>query len=390
MSARANAIFLSKFEMDSNESVDDEARPFGIPQVRSASFDEIQLEAAAQRQGGRQPPRAPGAPAPSLLKVPQLDGRRSRSFDSAGSDDSATHLEVPRRFPRRRSSGGKTPPPCVHCYYLDLWRRQRAQGGPLVPPDPVSGTDTTSSGEEDDEDDGFSPPPPSPSPNITVTFSPTFRDFPSPLFEGRPPLCSPTSPGLPVFPPSPTIELPPDEHPPAARRRSISRQEAFFVEPTGSSLENVSGAEGVGSGEVPAEVEVPGVPGLLVRDIYLMVPDLKRDRAASVDSCFSKVPSGGKTEELQAAEGGLLAVPSSGLRSRSVDIVLPTSEQARYKALALAAPAPTPTTPLPPSAIGAHVIRGYAKLRMLYFYISTCASFKCVFIDINSLVPPSI
>ncbi|XP_030766712.1 eye-specific diacylglycerol kinase-like, partial [Sitophilus oryzae] len=69
------------------------------------------------------------------------------------------------------------------------------------------------------------------------------------------------------------------------------------------------------------------------------VPDLKRDRAASVDSCFSKV-SEKKTEELQHS-GVSLEVPvgpNVALRSRSVDIVLPTDEQARYKALAMAAP----------------------------------------------------
>lgn len=78
-----------------------------------------------------------------------------------------------------------------------------------------------------------------------------------------------------------------------------------------------------------------------VRDIFLTVPDLKRDRAASVDSCFTKVHSSGKTEEVQPPpDGGLtLTVPTgSAVRSRSVDIVLPTNEQARYKALALAGP----------------------------------------------------
>lgn len=75
------------------------------------------------------------------------------------------------------------------------------------------------------------------------------------------------------------------------------------------------------------------------------VPDLKRDRAASVDSCFSKV-SQGKTEELQHS-GVSLEVPvgpNVALRSRSVDIVLPTDEQARYKALAMAAPPPGTST----------------------------------------------
>ena len=71
------------------------------------------------------------------------------------------------------------------------------------------------------------------------------------------------------------------------------------------------------------------------------MPDLKRDRAASVDSCFTKVSSSAKTEEVQPPEGelNLLSVPNSGaVRSRSVDIVLPTEQQARYKALALAGP----------------------------------------------------
>lgn len=79
-------------------------------------------------------------------------------------------------------------------------------------------------------------------------------------------------------------------------------------------------------------------------DIYLAVPELKRDRAASVDSSFSKVGgSGGRAEELCGGGSELLSVPGgSGLRSRSVDIVLPTAEHARYKALALTSP-PSPS-----------------------------------------------
>lgn len=146
------------------------------------------------------------------------------------------------------------------------------------------------------------------------------------------------------YPSSPTIEFPPgmdESFPNRARRRSISRQEAIFVEPTGNSLENVSNASE--SEAKSEEVETDQKPFVkledpFVRDIFLTVPDLKRDRAASVDSCFSKVPSA-KTEELEAPDGdlNLLTVPSSGAtRSRSVDIVLPTAQQARYKALALA------------------------------------------------------
>lgn len=146
------------------------------------------------------------------------------------------------------------------------------------------------------------------------------------------------------------------------RRRSISRQEAIFVEPTGNSLENVSHeevdtttkssvdtADSLDEASIMATCGSPTVggaagnaaaghhAGFVVRDIYLTVPDLKRDRAASVDSCFSKLSSGNKTEELQPAEDGcFLTVPNiNATRSRSVDIVLPTDEQARYKALAM-------------------------------------------------------
>lgn len=105
------------------------------------------------------------------------------------------------------------------------------------------------------------------------------------------------------------------------------------MEPTGSSLENVRASE---------EEAANAAKDCLVYDIYLAVPELKRDRAASVDSCFSKV-SGGRAEELNGT-GNSLTVPGSGLRSRSVDIVLPTAEQSRYKALALTSQAQQVTT----------------------------------------------
>lgn len=306
----------------------------------------------------------------ALLQVPQCHpGQRSRSFDSAGSDDSnaASFLEVPKRFQRRRSSNTKTPPPCIHCLYLEEYERAvGAEKRFFIDHNEVkslSYSDISSS--DDDRDDERSKdgegstdsikfgnlliPPASPC-NIKFTLSPTNGDyptFPSPSAIGSPP-------ASPCFPPSPTIELALFDEPPPlrARRRSISRQEAVFVEPTGNSLENVADAAGLsGSESTPKEDETDNkseerktaesklAPAAdIVQDIYLAVPDLKRDRAASVDSCFSKVPSG-KTEELQPPDGGLtLTVPSNAIRSRSVDIVLPTNEQARYKALALAGP----------------------------------------------------
>ncbi|OXU26343.1 hypothetical protein TSAR_003470 [Trichomalopsis sarcophagae] len=63
------------------------------------------------------------------------------------------------------------------------------------------------------------------------------------------------------------------------------------------------------------------------RDIFLTVPELKRDRAASVDSCFNNNKNG-KIETCYS-----LQVPQQSARSKSVDIVLPTDVQTRYTAL---------------------------------------------------------
>ncbi|XP_065072837.1 eye-specific diacylglycerol kinase isoform X2 [Ochlerotatus camptorhynchus] len=429
-------------------------------QVRSASFDEIQLEAQranqflkVQQTSSTDDPASGG----SLLQVPQVTGR-SRSFDLAGGSEesqaavAAAFLDVPKRFQRRKSSS-KTPPPCIHCLYLEEYRKltgvDQRQYYDNTEYQTLSYSSSSSSSEEEETDDeeeedenddededdrdyGFQYdvkcitllPPPIASPcGIIFTLSPTNGDDPDgfkgvlapdgpvlpppPMFGNDYPLLPllpigspPITPLGPIFPPSPTIEVPPcypavDEPsgsgPTRTRRRSISRQEAIFVEPTGNSLENVSCTEHqqqqhqdivniiVPSGDdgysndssggriddhneqppdynndnqlqqsVVVALAPPPPPTStaaadFVRDIYLQVPDLKRDRAASVDSCFTKV-TGAKTEELKPPEGELtlLAVPGSGaIRSRSVDIVLPTEEQARYKALALAGSAAT-------------------------------------------------
>ncbi|KAF7992016.1 hypothetical protein HCN44_010836 [Aphidius gifuensis] len=66
---------------------------------------------------------------------------------------------------------------------------------------------------------------------------------------------------------------------------------------------------------------------LVVGDIFLTVPELKRDRAASVDSCFNN----NKNNKSDCSNS--LAVPQQNTRSKSVDIVLPTDQQTRYTAL---------------------------------------------------------
>lgn len=66
---------------------------------------------------------------------------------------------------------------------------------------------------------------------------------------------------------------------------------------------------------------------LVVREIFLTVPELKRDRAASVDSCFNNNKNN-NSEDCHS-----LDVPQQNIRSKSVDIVLPTEVQTRYTAL---------------------------------------------------------
>lgn len=290
----------------------------------------------------------------SLLQVPQnhSTSQRSHSFDSAatGNDEASnSFLDVPRRFQRRRSSS-KTPPLCIHCQYLEEYKKRTGVTERVFfDQQEVKSyeSDTTTSSDEDDEDDDYGSsneklyanqnslmPPLSPHHGIVFMLSPTGNEPPGTFSTILP---EPGSPP-PLYPLSPMIELPPgcEELPNRQRRRSISRQEAVFVEPTGNSLENVSASEKKTICDDPLE-KVQSDPAVdNVSDIYLAVPDLKRDRAASVDSCFSKV-SQAKTEELQPPEDGLtLMVPSTGaIRSRSVDIVLPTAQQARYKALAL-------------------------------------------------------
>lgn len=249
-------------------------------------------------------------------------------IEASRSNNITCFWQVPRLWSRRRSSKG-TPPPCVHCRHMETWlaRRSEERTTPDRPP-------ASSSAEDDDDEDDESE---SDTPRILLAPTPPPRALLPPPTQSPPP-----SPGAPSFELVPPIDEPPV---PPQRRRSISRQEAFFVEPTGSSLENVTASE-QGANNAPRDS--------LVHDIYLAVPELKRDRAASVDSCFSKVPGGARAEEL--SEGGeYLTVPGTGLRSRSVDIVLPTAEQSRYKALALTAsqaqPQATYQAPEEPQAI---------------------------------------
>lgn len=286
----------------------------------------------------------------ALLQVPQFQfgAQRSRSVESGSIDSSiASYLEVPKRFQRRRSSNIKSPVPCVHCLCVEEYEREKADCNEEIQlsDTSISDDDDTDESENIEKTDKQHLTIPLISPNCGIKFSISTTD-PFPLQSAHnvqdPSSTTDSKSDLPT--PTIDIELP---APPSTRtrRRSISRQEAIFIEPTGSSLENLDSVKS------PTEVErritknrdrlsTSGDSSDYVQDYYLTVPetDLRRDRAASVDSSFSKLSSNGKTEELQPEIDGFLSVPTNAVRSRSVDIVLPTNEQARYKALALAGP----------------------------------------------------
>ncbi|XP_029665338.1 eye-specific diacylglycerol kinase [Formica exsecta] len=317
-------------------------------QIRSASFDEIQLQAkgrddrtnssssstcsSARSQDSTRVRRGS-----STLKVPQLQtGQRSKSFDaySGSSGSFAGHqlllggIERPET-PIIQVSG------CYHCAcveeYRNLWlaedfSKDEAEAEGLQEAD--SGNSDLSENESDHEDESNSKR--EGSPEIRVILTPD--DVPSE------PRCV-----------SPIVEIVPEldseikvlefsEH--RQRRRSLaspklSRQEAlttFPLEPPAVPLETTIrptvAADDDDDDDDDDENDVePSKSKLVVRDIFLTVPELKRDRAASVDSCFNNNKNGG------VSDADLLAVPQQSIRSKSVDIVLPTDVRTRYTAL---------------------------------------------------------
>ncbi|CAH0558912.1 unnamed protein product [Brassicogethes aeneus] len=340
-----------------------------VPQpIRSASFDDNQLEARRNKELV-----GPSAEAEVFLRVPPPTptagfSSRSQSIDISMPDDSSSSSEAPsRRFLRRISSSCKSQY-CWHCKADKEHQR-------LHPPEPELELEDipdeflyyrdSSESESDDEEyfkmfktptvflsQEITEPAPSisiydpPPISITTTIevhSPTnvsvsssnFLSVPSTSTDPRflPPQNeqSSSSHDNPLNLPSFSVtgeDIPNTSHYSRARRKSIIRQESFFVDPNTGSVESDCASEGAVSDNED------------VRDYFLKVPDLRRDRARSVDSSFSQ-PNKAKTEELTHS-GLFLEVPTTSTnassRSRSIDIVLPTHEKERYKALLLTVP----------------------------------------------------
>ncbi|XP_043684797.1 eye-specific diacylglycerol kinase [Vespula pensylvanica] len=397
-------------------------------QVRSASFDEIQLEAQRQDDatgggggggtGGSsyygEASRSPrttsssssscsparsqdsvgrGGRRSSTLRVPQFQtGQRSKSFDvyerNVGLPPSQSSLGAIRKFvetPTIQVSG------CYHCACVEEYKSLFLSKDDDETTTTTTTTTASSSRDDEDEDkeasgteedrdvndfdnadedeeeenasdneldykfeskrDG--------SPEIRVTFTAftekTSDESPSPSPSSNV-IITETNDDSDIVTSnligttSVTSEVKVELYPERQRRRSIaypklSRQEALTSYPPDlpSSLsgsrededkddDGAVGVTGVNDNEEPDrnKDEIDSKSDnckLVVRDIFLTVPELKRDRAASVDSCFNNNKND-KSEDSHS-----LDVPQQSIRSKSVDIVLPTEVQTRYTAL---------------------------------------------------------
>lgn len=301
-------------------------------QIRSASFDEIQLQ--AKRQDDRTTSSSSSTCSParshesmrvrrgsSTLKVPQLTGQRSKSFDAySASSGSSQQSLLPAGGIERPENPTIQVSGCYHCAcveeYRNLWlaediSREEADAGEVRENDSTDVSENESDREDETKREG--------SPEIRVTLTSDYDPDESQCVPAEVTKDTSAEPDSEV-----KSEFP-------ERQRRLSRQEALTTFPLEHlpalvSAATASEADDDDDDEENETVE-PCRSNFVVRDIFLTVPELKRDRAASVDSCFNNNKNGG------VADADSLAVPQQSIRSKSVDIVLPTDARTRYTAL---------------------------------------------------------
>ncbi|KAB7499450.1 Eye-specific diacylglycerol kinase [Armadillidium nasatum] len=342
------------------------------PQVRSASFDEMQL-----KPGGPETPAASSLPAERqsfLLKVPYLGPKRSKSFDSGCGD---VEDPYPTSSRRRPLSVEKTANYCVHCAYLEeIERKVNETSDESQPPSGISFTFHSFSSsskeaeeeEEWEEDDSSNDELHEVICGIKVTLSPNSPSSASPTYEeptiiAAPPVSPSRRPSTAKLERQPAISCPPIAGESSSQENSFDTSDGGYSH-NGSQLYLGSSSEYgdvelpnvvVAGGSEPSTSRRPSIGALrttrsaeeyksnslqaqgdakkmsvTTKDIYLEVPS-RRDRAASLDLAFSyKTP-----DEMQNASTGLTRSislePPSSLRSKSIDIELPTTESHKYK-----------------------------------------------------------
>lgn len=326
-------------------------------QVRSASFDEIQLQ--SQRHDDSRPMSSSPSPSrirysstrvrrrSSTLKVPQMQtGQRSKSFDAYSASSGSSSGGYDRsETPLIQVSG------CYHCVCVEEYRRlieiaarQEAEAEALRELENNDHSENESEREDEPRREG--------SPEIRVTLTTSDDELESDDLQANDAQrCTPPA-GVDseASEAEMRMELP-------ERQRRLSRQEALTSFPlelpvvVGAKDEEEVATTSVVKTSISVETEdddddeknadlengAHDKSKFVVRDIFLTVPELKRDRAASVDSCFNNNKNGSGI-----ADADSLAVPQQSTRSKSVDIVLPTDARTRYTAL-LPGKEPRPT-----------------------------------------------
>jgi len=312
-------------------------------QIRSASFDEMQLgkrqdDGGGSSSGGGRDTRTNSSSSSACsstrlqerrrsatLKVPQMyTSQRSKSFDAySGSSGSSSGQQLLSSSFERPETPIIQVSGCYHCAcveeYRTLWLGEDISREEVDEAD--SGTDL-SENESDHEDESRREG--SPEITVTLTSDDDMQNESSCVMSPTAEVASELNAEIKV------------EFPERQRRRSLSRQEALTTFPLElpailaiketetikTSLETMDDDDDDEENDVE-----PSKSKFIVRDIFLTVPELKRDRAASVDSCFNNNKNG------SIADAELLAVPQQNIRSKSVDIVLPTDTRTRYTAL---------------------------------------------------------
>lgn len=340
------------------------------PTVRSASFDEMQL-----KPGRRESSSSSSSPAERqsfLLRVPYLGPKRSKSFDSGCGDVDDTDSSS-RKKSSRPSSLDKTSQQCVHCSHLEELARRFGVEARRIPQDLslelASSLDSSrEEAEYEDEDwdeDSSSDELHEVICGIKVTLSPNSPSSASPTQEET---------ALPVTPraktASPKLERQPAVFCMNTSTELSSQENSFDLSDGGYShhgsylylgssseygdLEQNAPAEQSTSGEqaasgdqaasaepAAAPVEQPADSGEQlpeerkkgVTDVFLEVPP-RRDRAASLDfSSFAGFPPPSQLSRTcpAALTRSVSLEPPKALRSKSIDIELPTEEDGDYK-----------------------------------------------------------
>ncbi|KAA0196179.1 hypothetical protein HAZT_HAZT004365 [Hyalella azteca] len=343
-----------------------------VPQVRSASFDEVQYKGRPRdpchlmgtATKAMRPPHAgegggssgvsvigsqgtslevPGSSSTSssfLLKVPYLVPKRSKSFDSGCGEDEDGGEVHPKRGMRTPSYDRAAH--CIHCAYLEIIEKRRSSRLTFAFSDKSTSKEDDEADWENSSDDlnavmG----------GIKVTLSPNSPSATSPTHEDD--IAAPTLPRI-CRANSPKLERQPAIYCMPSMPADLSSQENSVdfsdgVESYHGSIGYLGSSSEYGDAESCAanfgdteNVSDVSSHVTYTGDVFLNVPT-KLDRAVSLDMAFSSSypTSFADSRGRQAQHSGsgiprsISLEPPQALRSKSIDIELPTDSDDDYK-----------------------------------------------------------